>query len=147
MNQIRSNHHWIGLTRLNIRIHFLKSISENESRIKFSRFHRFKSVKSIEESKAKVNSRSFIFRFCPEKTIGKGEKSNVPEKKRTFLAEERRDLAALEADLQIWELIFFLIREKSEKEEWEWYWGLGNCEHDEICWADFISTWFGSGFI
>jgi len=26
---------------------------------------------------------------------------NVPEKKRAFLAEERRDLAALEADLQI----------------------------------------------
>jgi hypothetical protein len=34
------------------------------------------------------------------------EKIYVPEKKRAFLAEERRDLAALEADLQIWELIF-----------------------------------------
>lgn len=40
---------------------------------------------------------------------------NVPEKKRAFLAEERRDLAALEADLQIWELIFVFFGRESDE--------------------------------
>jgi len=61
---------------------------------------------------------------------------NVPEKKRAFLAEERRDLAALEADLQIWELIFVFL----QRVWWSETEALENVENgdDEICWVGFL---------
>ena len=55
------------------------------------------------------------FNFFPEKNRNREKIMNVPEKKRAFLAEERRDFAALEADLQIWELIFVFFAERVMK--------------------------------
>lgn len=61
----------------------------------------------------------------------------VPEKKRAFLAEERRDLAAREADLQIWELISLIQCERTEK-SYVINRGLGN----ENLLEDFITALF-----